>query len=143
MDFSLCGPTTTLYIGAFIIRYSHKDLLRNASSDAALADAFLNCAQEDSPHAAKPPKAGSAFVNHASSSRKEAADPVRAARGRKASKKSETAQPQAELRLETDAAKLEPASAPAEPNLSGGAVKPDTPAKVPQTPVCTQEFAQN
>jgi len=82
-------------------------------------------------------------VTHASSTRKEAADPVRAARGRKPSNKSETAQPQAELRLETDAAKLEPASAPAEPNLSGGAVKPDTPAKVPQNPVCMQEIARN
>lgn len=68
-----------------------------------------------------------ALEAHGSSALKET-DSVKTGRGRKA-KVDKVPQP-VELKVEADAAKLDPTSVTADPNLCGGAVKPHTPAKV-------------
>ena len=68
-----------------------------------------------------------ALEAHGSSALKEA-DSGKAGRGRKA-KADRVPQP-TELKVEADAAKLDPTSVIADANLCGGAVKPHTPAKV-------------
>lgn len=77
--------------------------------------------------AVKVTRARPAFAPHVSTAPKEA-DSGKSARGRRV--KSEKAAQPAELTLETDAAKLEPTSVPADANACSGAVKPHTPAKV-------------
>ncbi len=68
-----------------------------------------------------------ALEAHGSSALKET-DSVKAGRGRKA-KADKVPQP-AELKVEADAAKLDPISVTTDLNLCSGAVKPHTPAKV-------------